>query len=75
LLDLTVEESLKRRAHRDADRFEREAQEFHERVRQGYLELAKEAPKQWCVLDASMAPDVLSKTLMRELKERKWING
>ena len=39
LLDLSVEESLKRMQMRgqEADRFEREEQEFHERVREAYL--------------------------------------
>ncbi len=49
LLDLSVEESARRRAHREqssgvqADRFEREKLAFHQRVRDFYLQLAAEA--------------------------------
>ncbi|MBI2359387.1 MAG: dTMP kinase [Deltaproteobacteria bacterium] len=34
------------------DRFEREEVEFHERVRQGFLELARSEPDRVCVVDA-----------------------
>lgn len=75
LLDLTVEESQRRREHRDADRFEREATEFHERVRQSYLQLAKTTPSKWMVLDASVAADVAVKNLISELRKRQWLVG
>jgi dTMP kinase len=75
LLDLTVEEGRRRREHRDADRFEREAEDFHERVRQGYLQLARAEAQKWCVLDASMTTDLLSQKLMDELRKRQWIAG
>jgi dTMP kinase len=38
---------------RREDRFEREKIEFHERVRTGFLELARLEPDRFCVLDAS----------------------
>jgi dTMP kinase len=38
---------------RREDRFEREQIEFHERVRTGFLELARLEPDRFCVLDAS----------------------
>jgi dTMP kinase len=34
---------------------EREAIEFHHRVRKGYLELSKKEPDRWQVIDASKA--------------------
>ena len=76
LLDLSVEESLKRMQMRgqEADRFEREEQEFHERVREAYLELAEnDNAKRWLVLSASDHPDTLLKKLMTVLLDRKWL--
>jgi len=52
LLDLPVEQGLARK--RRHDRFEREELAFHQRVRQGYLEMAKAEPERWLVIDASL---------------------
>ena len=62
LLDCPVEVGLSRTAQRlvdlksgekREDRFEREKVEFHERVRAGFLELARSEPKRIYILDAS----------------------
>ena len=51
LLDLEVDASLKRMQARNAqrqqgqDRFERETRDFHERIRNGYLQLAQRWPE------------------------------
>jgi len=53
-LDLPVIEGLRRKRRDDLDdwnRMERQELEFHERVRQGYLALAADAPERWVVLD------------------------
>jgi dTMP kinase len=42
------------------DRIEAEPDEFHERVRQGFLDLAGRAPKRYLVLDALRAPSALA---------------
>ncbi|AGH95044.1 dTMP kinase [Pseudobdellovibrio exovorus] len=79
LLDLTVEESHKRRQGRiqaggDAeDRMESEADEFHERVRSSFLKQAVLCPTEWLVLDAAHSPEQLFKTLITELQSRKWL--
>jgi len=75
LLDLTVEESLKRLSRRgqDLDRFEREQADFHERVRQAYLNLATAEPKRWLVLSAATPPAELLAKLLEELKRRAWL--
>ena len=44
---------------RDLDRFERERADFHERVRQAYLERAAAAPQRIQVIDADQAPGVV----------------
>ncbi len=53
LLDLPSEEGLARKKSDKYDRFEREEMTFHEKIRQGYLELAAEEPQRWLVIDAS----------------------
>jgi dTMP kinase len=56
LLDLPVSEGLRRKQAGDAaewNRMERERQEFHERVRQGYLALVAAQPERWLVVDAT----------------------
>jgi dTMP kinase len=61
LFDLPVEVGLERAMSRIArieqspaeDRFEREGFEFHERIRQGYLWLAKKESSRFTVLDSS----------------------
>ncbi len=54
LLDAPLEVTLKRMAHREADRFEREQAAFFERVRAAYLERAQAYPERICVIDASL---------------------
>lgn len=58
LLDLPVEVGLERARGRSgvaADRFEAEAAEFFERVRQGYLQIARAEPQRVRVIDAAAA--------------------
>ncbi len=42
------------------DRIEQDSREFHRRVREGYLELARSDPERWLVLDASAPAAKLS---------------
>ena len=52
--DLPLEVGLARVGQRGArDRLESEVREFHERVRNGYLELAAAEPDRWVRIDAS----------------------
>jgi dTMP kinase len=58
LLDLPVEVGLTRARSRSgvaADRFEAETVEFFERVRQGYLQIARAEPNRVRVIDAAVA--------------------
>ena len=75
LLDLPVEISLKRllvSRKNNRDRFEREEQAFHQRVRDYYLKLAHGDPSKWLLLDATLSPEELLEKLLSYLKERKW---
>lgn len=60
LLDLEVEQGLSRRASGgDWNRLDDYELEFHRRVRQGFLTLAKQEPQRWVVIDAAQPPDVI----------------
>jgi dTMP kinase len=66
LLDLEVATGFERITQRylalgeSADRFEQEDRSFHERVREGYLKLAKESPKRFCIINAAKKPDAVA---------------
>ncbi|SNR86775.1 dTMP kinase [Desulfurobacterium atlanticum] len=51
LIDIPVEEGLRRIKKRKLDRIEKEAVEFHQRVREGYLQIAKREPDRVVVID------------------------
>ncbi len=76
LLDLTTEESARRLNSRGqaADRFEKEAQDFHQKVRRAYLDLAQERPAQWLVISAADKPEAILQTVIEALVERKWLD-
>jgi dTMP kinase len=77
LLDLTVEESQRRRQKRGEaeDRIESEEAAFHQRVRDGFLNQAKQFPKEWLVLDAAQGPEKLFEILLHELVTvKKWLD-
>lgn len=66
LLDLDVEESLarmnerNRSRHQVQDRFEREHREFHVRIRNGYLELARRWPERFRLISTNRPLDDVS---------------
>jgi dTMP kinase len=75
LLDLDVSTGFDRIAQRylelgeSADRFEQEERSFHERVRQGYLELAEKEPQRFRIVDASHNPETVSESIWNILQE------
>ncbi len=66
VLDLPPEEGLRRARGRNgrADRLEAEAIEFHDRVRAGFLDLAKADPTRYAVIPATGAPDQIATAIM-----------
>lgn len=55
-LDIDPHEGLKR-VQRSKDRIEKEDIAFHQKIRMAYLEIAKNEPQRFHVLDASQSPD------------------
>ena len=51
-------------------RFDREAEDFHRRVAEGYLELAGRDPEKWVVIDGTQAPEEVRREVRRVLAER-----
>ncbi len=81
LLDLDVEASQLRISGRlkqtgeTRDRFESEERDFHERVRQSFLEQVRKGvgSRQWLVLEARHTVDELFLRLENHLREQKWL--
>ncbi|MBT3182265.1 MAG: dTMP kinase [Deltaproteobacteria bacterium] len=46
------------------DRFEQEKMDFHERVRQGYLNIAKREPERMIIIDATLNPDAMHEKII-----------
>jgi dTMP kinase len=78
LLDVPVEVGLMRSRQRDAgltaDRFERERQEFFERVRAGYLSRAGAEPERMAVIDAAASIEAVTARVTAVLEARSWIS-
>lgn len=82
ILDLPVAEGLARATARlgatlpgkigvgGENRFERMGTEFHERLRQGFLAIAREEPQRCVVIDASAAVDSVHQTILAAVRER-----
>ena len=66
LLDLDVKTGLMRKKAEDEwNRLDDYEALFHERVRDGYLQLAREEPERWRIVDASQAIDAVQEDLFR----------
>jgi dTMP kinase len=69
LLDAPVETCFARKGDCKFDRFEQEAVAFHERVREGYLKLAKEEPKRWLVIDATKSKEEIAEIIWKRVRQ------
>ena len=69
LIDLPVEESLKRRG-KSPDRFEQENIDFHKRVRKGYLEMAQTNNDEWIVIDGTKSQENVAKDVDQAIYDR-----
>lgn len=69
LFDIESSAGLARLHPSGHDRLEREALDFHKRVREGYLALSKRDPKRWRILDAAAPASSVQEELRRLVKE------
>ena len=67
--DLPIEIAQRRMSHRAKDRFESETIDFHERVRQAYLDRAKKDPARVKVIDSSKSKSQIRLLVQNELDQ------
>ncbi len=71
LLDVDVEEGLRRKKKdNEWNRLDAYTIEFHKRVRAGYLEMAKQEPNRWVVIDAGRKRESVQEELRRVIAGR-----
>jgi dTMP kinase len=69
-LDLPVAEGLRRKLGGvEWNRMEREEQDFHERVRAGYLALASAAGERWLVVDATQSVEQVQAIIRARVRQ------
>ncbi len=58
--------------NRDAEgmKFEEESEEFHERIRRGFHDLADQEPDRWRVIDATRSIDAISDDIWNTVRDR-----
>jgi dTMP kinase len=67
LLDLDPKDGLAR-GERGSDYLERETLDFHQRVRDGFLELAAAEPDRWLVIDATKPPQEITDEVWQRIE-------
>lgn len=70
LLDADAEVLERRLQGRELDRFEREADDFHTRVRDGFRALAAAEPSRWVIVDAAAPPEVVEEAIWAAVSRR-----
>lgn len=71
LLDLEVEEGLRRRARGgEWNRLDAYDIDFYQRVRQGYHTLARLEPQRWVIVNAAQPPDALQADIRKVVEQR-----
>jgi dTMP kinase len=68
LLDLKAEEGLARKKIK-LDCFEREESDFHQKVREGYLQMAAAEPERWMVVDATLPEDAVRDIIWKRVEQ------
>ena len=69
LLDIDPEETFQRKARQEKDRLEKEKIEFHQKVRNGYLELARLEPERFKIIKATQSIEEIHREIVAFLEE------
>ena len=70
LLDVPPEVGLKRKfGPGNEDRFEKEALDFHSKVRDGYLALAAQEPDRWLVIDGTQSKEDIAEIIWQKVRQ------
>mgnify|MGYP003319815729 CR=1 FL=1 len=69
-MDISAEKSKERISRREMDRMESEPQDFFERVRKGYLEIATKNPDRVLCLDANKSIEELKSQILEKTLEK-----
>ncbi|GHT16893.1 hypothetical protein FACS1894189_1740 [Planctomycetales bacterium] len=73
VLDIPYETAVKRIGNRAApDRMEQKGEEYHRRVRDGFLQHAATDPDRYVIVDAATSPDVVAASI-REIVQRRFL--
>ena len=72
LIDIDVDTANERRTRNAEDRFESADVQFHERVREGYLIMAKSDPDHWFVVDGRTTPEEVAAAIDARLDALDW---
>jgi dTMP kinase len=69
LFDIDPETGLRRRQKGNGEwnRMDAYQLRYHQRVREGYLQMAKSDPKRWKIIDASQEPDMVQSGIQQQL--------
>jgi len=70
LLNISLAVAEARQRGKALDRLEREDRSFHERVQQGYLQLAQAEPARFVVLDGTLSIEAVSQQINETLRQR-----
>ena len=74
LLDISYDEAMKRKASdenlKNLDRMESKGRQYHEKVRDGYLQLAKAEPERFFVINASQPVEAIFESIVKEFERR-----
>jgi dTMP kinase len=72
LLDMDVEDGISRRTQggEEMNRMDLQKASFYRRVREGYLQMARDEPQRWVVVDADGPVDQVQQAIRREFDRR-----
>ncbi len=72
LIDIDIDTANERRSRNAEDRFESADAEFHERVREGYLQMARREPLRWFVVDGRGTLEDVAAIIDEQLDQLDW---